>query len=143
MRKFLIYLLFIPKLMFIPITAVAEQFDFFNSIDEVIAYETEQILTIAPYEYASLSDAYVSRGESFLLAGKYNPALVDLLKGYDFASFCEEDEAPSLMIRALFGLALVYGNLDMFNEMNASCDAMIETLDYFGHKKMSEKRART
>ena len=83
----------------------------FNSMEEVIGFETSYILNAFSPE--DLSDAYASRGESFLLSGQLEKAIEDFRKAYDFGTAIDDrEEWLSSIFRALFGQALTYGQLN-------------------------------
>lgn len=139
--KFVNGLLLFTVLLLRPCAADEVRYERFNSIQEVIDYESSQILAIPSYDYPSLCDAYVSRGESYLLAGEYILALEDLQNGYEYAASCKEEESEPRCVRALFALALAYANLDMPVELHATCDAVKTSLDYAGRRKCHEESA--
>jgi len=99
------------------IACIGMEYSDCNTFEEVIAYETSIIDKIAENEYELLTDAYLSRGESYLLSSRYQEAILDLSTGYALALSCTSDQQPVLMLRALFCLAIVYGNLDMYEKV--------------------------
>lgn len=92
----------------------------FNTIEEVINFETSCISDISSHSFEKLSDAYASRGESLILAGRFDEALNDFQQAYDLALNVQDLDAANLLtFRALFDQAIVYGYLDMPNKIEA------------------------
>jgi hypothetical protein len=93
----------------------------FNSIDEIIEFETAEISKINSEDYEGIADAYASRGESLLLIDHFEEALADFQNSYEFGiKLCAEKSATSteIIFRALFGQAIAYANL---NELEYVC----------------------
>ncbi len=90
-------------------------YNIFSSFDELISYETSKIADFYSGNYADLSDAYINRGESHLLAGNYELAVEDLQNGYELAGFCDLHVKSVLLLRSLLGLLFSYG---IMNEMD-------------------------
>lgn len=90
----------------------------FSSFDELISYETNQIANFYSGDYENLSDAYINRGESHLLAGNYELAATDLKNGYEIAELCDLEVKPVLLLRSLLGLAFSYGIMNEIEEFH-------------------------
>lgn len=103
----------------------------FQSIDDLIQCETLQILKAASDEPISLSEKYLSRAESYLLSGNHNLAFFDFQSGYEIANACDNDTKKPLHFRALFGLAIIYGQNDMFDEFDTSILSMKDILNSY------------
>jgi len=119
-------LIFFSLLITIPGHSHEIDYNQFNSPQEVIEFETDAISQIEPNNYQALSDAYISRGESYLFCGKYEAALEDLKKGSELAALYGQDQ--QLTLRSLLVLSIIYANCDMLEELNASCETMISLL---------------
>ncbi|NDE82945.1 MAG: hypothetical protein EB051_04975 [Chlamydiia bacterium] len=103
----------------------------FHSLDQVIQFETSQILD-PPYEDPEfLSQIYLSRGESYLLCGKKSLAYDDFKHGYAFADLSPEEVKQSLHFRALFGLAIIYGSEDMIEEFYLAAESLKSILSSY------------
>lgn len=132
----------------------------FKNIEEVIEFETLQILNFHPTEFNELSSAYLDRGDSYILIEQFEKALIDFQTGYDIARNCEGDEKSILSFRALFGMALVYANMEMIYELEvvyenlksilksltcSNCQmhhnsrASLQVQDFFSYKKMAKE----
>jgi hypothetical protein len=86
----------------------------FDSIEEVIEFESNFIEYIPNDSSMELSEAYANRGESFLLCNRFAEALDDFQKSYDFAIIVKNAKILSqLIFRSLFGQAIAYANLNM------------------------------
>ena len=96
----------------------------FQSIDDVINFETLQILQEDSDNPATLSDKYLSRAESYLLSGNNKLAFIDFKNGYELANDCANDTRKPLHFRALFELAIVYGDNDIFDEFDSAFTSM-------------------
>ena len=93
----------------------------FNPIQEVLDFETAQIVDLGS------ADSYINRAESYLLCQKYELALVDLETGYQLSQ--NRDDNPVLHFRSLFGLAIVYANIDDLDRFHAVVDSIKNFLD--------------
>jgi len=71
--------------IFLSATCEASSLNRFMSPEELIAFETIQILRTASDNYAVLSERHLSRAESYLLHGDYELAVADFQKGYAIA----------------------------------------------------------
>lgn len=102
----------------------------FSSIREVIQYETEQILnlSVSSFSKGELTDAYASRGESYLLCGEYLKAIDDFENAYQYAFFTSSENFKTFTFRALFGLAITYGILGEEDKFYAAVTALEEIL---------------
>lgn len=98
----------------------------FHSIEELINFETAQILHANSDNPAPLSEKYLSRAESYLLYGNNELAFIDFQNGYELANECDNDTKKNLHFRALFGLAIVYGDNDMLDEFDMAVTSMRE-----------------
>lgn len=96
----------------------------YSSIEEVIEQETLQIHSTSAEDYETLGHAYASRGESYLIAEKYEEALADLLAGYKLVKFCGPEEGAAIAVRTLLDLAIVYGNLGQLDEVLLLADRL-------------------
>jgi hypothetical protein len=106
--------------LFISLSCHAQDLPF-NSIQEVLDFETAQIVDLGS------ADSYINRAESYLLCQKYELALVDLETGYKLAE--NRDDNPVLHFRSLFGLAIVYANIDQLDRFHEVVDSIEELLD--------------
>ncbi|MGL4540625.1 MAG: hypothetical protein ACRCU0_06615 [Candidatus Rhabdochlamydia sp.] len=95
----------------------------FNSVQEVLDFETAQIADLGS------ADSYINRAESYLLCQKYELALVDLETGYKLVQ--NRDDNPVLHFRSLFGLAIVYANIDELDQFHMIVDSMEVFLDAY------------
>lgn len=95
----------------------------FNSVQEVLDFETVQIANLGS------ADSYINRAESYLLCQRYELALVDLETGYKLSQ--NKEDNPVLHFRSLFGLAIVYANIDKLDLFHAVVDSMEEFLDAY------------
>ena len=94
----------------------------FQSVQEVLDFETRQIATLGS------ADSYINRAESYLLCQKYELALDDLQIGYQLLQGIKDN--PTLLFRSLFGLAVVYANIDKLKEFYvvvSSIEALLNT----------------
>ena len=88
-----------------------------ESIQEVIAKETEEISLIHPADHDELAQLYVSRGESYLIAAQYDKAVADFQNANDQVGYCHsKDAAMVIAFRAAFGEVVSYDNLGMREE---------------------------
>jgi hypothetical protein len=55
-----------------------------------------------------------------------------LKQGYELAKFCKKEDKLLLTLRSLFGLAVIYGTMDMMNEFYSACDEMQMFLNFYG-----------
>ncbi len=89
----------------------------FQSIEEVIDFETARLVSIPLNDYEGLSEALISRAESYLLSDNFEKALNDYSRAYDLSSSCNDNIKQSqLYFSSLFGMIVAYCNLDMENE---------------------------
>src|SRR5579872_4932423 len=124
MKKHLINL--VSFLLLLQTVCESHEIDYssFRTVEEVIEYETFQIENADYNNFDMLSDTYTSRGESYLLCGKMNLALIDLERGYKYAQCSISAEKSTLLLRSLFDLAIVYGIMDKSDEACAALDSM-------------------
>ncbi|HEV3269984.1 MAG TPA: hypothetical protein VGZ69_04965 [Candidatus Rhabdochlamydia sp.] len=101
----------------------------FNSIQEVLDFETAQIADLGS------ADSYINRAESYLLCQDYDLALNDLEAG---SQLIEDD--PTLHFRSLFGLAIVYANIDQLDKFYTVVNSIEEFLDAHVCTGCSEKQ---
>jgi len=103
-------------------------YSLFNSIEEVIEFETSCISQATSSE--QLSEAYTCRGESFLLYGLYEEAIEDLQKAYLFAQSINDKEIHrSFAFRVLFDQAIAYGNLNNLEMVILTTTTLKELID--------------
>ncbi|MBI2742756.1 MAG: tetratricopeptide repeat protein [Chlamydiales bacterium] len=129
--KKLIKLLFFLSTVTIFNISNGEQVNYasFSSLEEVICFETSCISNIPAFQYEQLSDAYSSRGESFLLCNRFLNALEDFQHAYDLAiSVRNTATSHSLIFRALFGQAIAYGNLNKPDMADLASKALINII---------------
>ena len=103
----------------------------FHSIQEVLDFETTQIADLGS------ADCYINRAESYLLCQDYDLALSDLEVGYQLLQNTEDN--LTLRFRSLFGLAIVYANIDQLENFNAVVNSIEEFLDAHKCTGCSEK----
>ena len=103
----------------------------FHSLDQVIKFETSQILDPTSNDPEFLSEIYLSRGESYLLCGQNSLAYDDFKQGYAFADLCHQEIKQPLHFRALFGLAIVYGSEDMIEEFYLAAESLKSILSSY------------
>ncbi|WP_220017694.1 hypothetical protein [Candidatus Rhabdochlamydia oedothoracis] len=103
----------------------------FNSVQEVLDFETAQIADLGS------ADCYINRAESYLLCQNYDLALNDLEVGYQLSQNAEDN--INLHFRSLFGLAIVYANIDQLENFNAVVNSIEEFLDAHKCTGCSEK----
>ena len=104
----------------------------FHSIQEVLDFETAQIAEL------DSADSYINRAESYLLCQNYDLALSDLEVGYQLSQDIEDH--PTLYFRSLFGLAIVYANIDELEKFNAVVNSIEAFLDAHKCTGCSEKQ---
>lgn len=105
----------------------------FHSVQEVLDFETAQIADLGS------ADSYINRAESYLLCQKYALALDDLEVGYQLLQSIENN--PTLLFRFLFGLAIVYANIDKLEEFYAVVNSIEELLNAHKCIGCSEKHS--
>lgn len=93
----------------------------FHSVQEVLDFETAQIADLGS------ADSYINRAESYLLCQNYDLALSDLEVGYQLSQDIEDH--PTLYFRSLFGLAIVYANIDQLEKFTAVVNSIEAFLD--------------
>ncbi|PWU13896.1 MAG: hypothetical protein C5B45_05340 [Chlamydiae bacterium] len=103
----------------------------FNSVQEVLDFETAQIADLGS------ADCYINRAESYLLCQNYDLALNDLEAGYQLSQNIEDH--LTLHFRSLFGLAIVYANIDQLEKFNAVVSSIEALLDAHKCTECSEK----
>jgi len=101
-----------------PVFSEEINYGMFSSFEELISYETNQILFFHSEDFEALSNAYINRGESYLIAGNYNLAIEDLKNGYEVAELCNSDVKTALCLRSLLGLVFSYGIMDEMEEFH-------------------------
>lgn len=114
----LFFLLLIPCL-----NALCRDYSSCQSIDELLGYETEVILQTSTLDLDSLSEAYLSRGETYLFLEDYEKALEDLTIGYELASRSKSFDS-TLSLRSLHGLAIVHTNKNSIVDLKIAGNAM-------------------
>lgn len=126
-----------PKLILIFLLSALWQLSYaqnlpdFNSVQEVLDFETAQIADLGS------ADCYINRAESYLLCQNYDLALNDLEVGYQLLQNIEDN--LTLHFRSLFGLAIVYANIDQLEKFNAVVSSIEEFLDAHKCTGCSEK----
>ncbi len=115
-------------------------YSMFSSFNELISYETNQIHIFYSGGFEDLSNAYLNRGESHLLAGNYNLAVEDLKNGYELAEICDPDVKPMLMLRSLLGLVFSYGIMDEMEEFHSTEQEIRNLFDTFECKKIEKRQ---
>ncbi len=110
--------------------AYAENYASFNSIEEVIQFETNTISQTSPADIVRLAELHLDRGESFLIHNEFEKALEDFYTAYILASSLFGNERPILIFRSLMGamIATDDGDLQKMEEMAAE---LMATLDSF------------
>lgn len=103
----------------------------FTSISELIEFETAEILNSDTSDYLILSEKYLSRAESYLIAKNYDLAFSDFCISYKLAILCDEACNKFLLFQSLFGQAIIYGCLDMPNEFQLTLNALGRILDSY------------
>lgn len=104
----------------------------FHSVQEVLDFETAQIADLGS------ADSYINRAESYLLCQNYDLALSDLEVGYQLSQDIEDH--PTLYFRSLFGLAIVYANIDQLEKFTAVVNSIEAFLDAHKCTGCSEKQ---
>jgi tetratricopeptide (TPR) repeat protein len=126
----------IPKFILIFLLSALWQLGYaqtdFNSVQEVLDFETAQIAVLGS------ADSYINRAESYLLCQNYDLALSDLEVGYQLSQDIEDH--PTLYFRSLFGLAIVYANIDELEKFNAVVSSIETLLDAHKCTGCSEKQ---
>ncbi len=85
-----------------------------ESIQDVIARETQEIANTHPAEYDELAELYVSRGESYLLSAQYEKAVDDFQNANSLLGRSQNIETALIVaFRAAFGEVVSYDNLGM------------------------------
>jgi len=85
----------------------------FPSLEDMIAEESQAIVLTNPYNYDTLADLYVSRGESYLLSQNFEKACEDFTTAKELLIFCTDPRNTSaLAFRATFGQAIGYDGLE-------------------------------
>ena len=87
----------------------------FNNIEEVIDFETETIANASINDLAALIDSFISRGESYLISGQAELALLDFQKADELVHGCFNEERSRLKFKILFGQVVAYSCLDKEN----------------------------
>jgi hypothetical protein len=141
MKKLVFFVFFIPLFALTNLCYNSEvDYSAFDSIEEVIESETSIISNTPSYEHEMLSDAYASRGESFLICHRFEEALEDFQRSYQLGIRIKNgDVSRSLLFRALFGQALVYGHLDMPEKVYPIVDLLEDIIQSFRCSECSEK----
>lgn len=103
----------------------------FHSVQEVLDFETAQIAALGS------ADCYINRAESYLLCQNYDLALHDLEIGYQLLQNIEDH--LTLHFRSLFGLAIVYANIDQLEKFHAVESSIEAFLDAHKCTRCSEK----
>ncbi|MBS0604095.1 MAG: hypothetical protein JSS60_03545 [Verrucomicrobia bacterium] len=131
MKNWVIFILLLPFVAFANASQCYEtDYSNFNAIEAVIEFETSLIATIPEHDYEQLSGIYAARGESYIIYKKFQEALSDFQKSYDFALLLKKVDHP-LLLRSLFGQALSYGCLDepeMVINIVESLEALIHSI---------------
>lgn len=85
-----------------------------QSIDDVIARETQEISNTPTYDHVELAELYVSRGESYVLNAQYEKAIEDFQSAnFYFSNFQNINAALIIAFRAAFGEVVSYDNLGL------------------------------
>lgn len=92
-------------------------------LDEKIKYETLLIETALLNDYENLSEAYISRGETYLFALRFQDSLDDLRVGYELSEFCKDELKLNFQIRILFSMMFAFCGLENYDRMD---EAVIE-----------------
>lgn len=125
MKKMIWFVLFLNAYLMNSLYSSEINYSLFESINEVIEYESLQISSICQENIQALSNAYIDRGESYLISDQCELALSDLKKGYEIAELCHnENEKTILKLRALFSLAIAYGIIGNIDEINSIGNTM-------------------
>lgn len=102
-----------------------------RSIEEVIQFESSVIENGVFYDPEFRSEAYASRGESYLICKRFEDAVNDFQISYNSALEIEDKEsAIAQSFRSLLGLAIAYGHLNQEERALAivsSLDTMIRS----------------
>lgn len=117
-------------------------YSLFNSIEELIDYETKVIFSHASYDYIGKSRAHVSRGESYLISDQAEKALIDFLEAYELSfSSSNEEERFEIVFRSLFGMIIAYSNLDMETTAIEASGRLNLLLDFLECNECEEKKS--
>lgn len=85
----------------------------YNSIEDLIQFETFSISNAALDDPEVLSEAYASRAESYLICHRLEEAVNDFQTAYGFALKIQNEEFCSAQtFRSLLGLAIACGHLN-------------------------------
>lgn len=138
MRQCLIGLCWLGIILTLSCPGFSEEKDYadFKSIEELIDYETAMISNSSGSE--ALSDAHLSRGESYLISEEYAKALEDLQKGYAIATLLPNESKYPALLRSLFAQTFAFANIDMMENMQACADEMNRILDSYHCSDCSE-----
>lgn len=102
--------------LFLPIFLMSSQDDSADEyIQDTIRFESSLIREIPSKDIENLSNAYLSRAESYLLCNQAELALKDLYAAYQLslAPFLDEKLVNLILFRTFFGMTIAYCNLDM------------------------------
>lgn len=131
-KRLICLLLHLFILQILPCVAIEEiNYESFDSLQEVIEFETSQISQADSNDPAMLADMYISRGESYLLGDQNDLALQDLQTGYEIAKASNSEDARPIFFRCLFGLAIANGNIGNLEEVYAIGESMKGILDSY------------
>jgi len=89
-----------------------------NYIEDRIKYETLRIEATPLSDYENLTDAYISRGEDYLFAHRFQDSLYDLISGYELSKLCSDEAKLNMQIRALFSLIFAYNGLEKYDSVD-------------------------
>lgn len=98
------------------IATYANEIDYRNceSIQDIIAIETQEIADTNPADHDELAQLYVSRGESYLLDAQYEKAVEDFQNANSHLGYSLDVDASMMVaFRVAFGEAISYDNLGM------------------------------
>jgi hypothetical protein len=111
----------------------------FSSFEELIVYETTQISELSSSSYEDLADAYMNRGESYLLSDHYELALEDFQNGHESAGLCSSKTKSTLLLRSLFGMLFSYGMMGKMNELYFIEGEIRKIFNNFDCKRVGKK----
>ena len=89
------------------VTASEIDYAQFARLEDLIHFETAQIVHAEQIQDRQLPVHYLDRGESYLLSGRFEEARQDFQKGYDLHwAFCDMQCREMLEFRSLLGITL-------------------------------------
>lgn len=114
---------------FIAMTALgfsSEENIFFEESKENCSCSVEDEMTS---EYEDLSNAYISKGEDLLLAGKFEDSIEELQTGYELTSYGFKENRDVNQMRSLFSMMIAYGHLEQVDNMREVTNKMYAIMD--------------